>query len=54
MMFYIIREDVLDKKKIVDTVLNDNLYLFHSLELHFQNENYEFTRLLKKNALCPE
>lgn len=54
MMFYVIREDVLDKKKIVDTVLNDNLYLFHSLELHFQNENYEFTRLLKKNALCPE
>lgn len=54
MMFYVIREDVLDKKKIVDTVLNDNLYLFHSLELHFQNENYEFTRLSKKNALCPE
>lgn len=54
MMFYVIREDVLDKKKIVDTVLNDNLHLFHSLELHFQNENYEFTRLLKKNALCPE
>ena len=54
MMFYVIREDVLHKKKIVDTVLNDNLYLFHSLELHFQNENYEFTRLLKKNALCPE
>ena len=50
MMFYVIREDVLDKKKIVDTVLNDNLYLFHSLELHFQNENYEFTRLIKKEC----